>query len=613
MTTTPIFAGDLLGAGALTLLAYAFGRRLLARVNFSSPIEALSISIALGLGLISHLVFAIGLVGALHRSVVSLILAGGFIACHRVWLAWPRSVAAVFRAPCRSNDKAFRLAVLMVGLGISLPIVALTLYPPTAWDATSFHLAVAKAYVESHRVQPQPFLRYPVFPQLNNMLFVLMLMFFGDIAAQLVQCLAMFVSAGLVFAWASGIASRVAGLWAVAIWLGNPLVVLFGTVAFIDSGLTLFVLAAAYSFFKWTSTDRGEWLVLSGVFCGFAAATKYSALFFVAALGIGALYHGFRARRWSPPVVFGLAAGLMGAPWYGYNALHAGNPVFPFFGELFGYEFWDAADLRLQLHEMARHGMGKSPVALLALPWNLLFHPDAFDPETRLSVFNFLFLPALLWVGATRRQLRGMLILCLAYVLFWFGSVQVARYLMPVLPLLSLLAAAALDWALTRLPLRLGRTTAAGLVLLTSGILVFPGWSFAVNLVLKRGPPPMTLTERHEYLSRALPSYPAYRLLNERNRSRYRVYALFDENMAYFADGTFMGDWFGPARYSRVTGRIGNSRELYRELRRLGADYFLVRTARYGLRVRLQDDAFFRGHFKLLYAQGPVVLFELVD
>lgn len=608
-----MFADNLLGVGVLTLLAYVFGRRLSARVEFSSPIEALSVSIALGLGVISHLVFVLGLVGVLHRSVVSLILIGGVVACHRVWLAWPQSVAAVFRTPSRSNGKAFRLAVLMFGLGISLPIVALTLYPPTAWDATSFHLAGAKAYVGSHQVQPQPFLRYPVFPQHNNMLFVLALMFSGDIAAQLVQCLAMFLSAGLLFAWASGIASRVAGLWAVAIWLGNPLVLLFGTVAFIDSGLTLFVLAAAYSFFRWTSTERGEWLVLSGVFSGFAAGTKYSALFFVAALGIGALYHGIRARRWGSPVVFGLAAGLVGAPWYGYNAFHTGNPVFPFFGEVFGYGFWDAADLRSQLEEMARYGMGKSPVALLALPWNLLFHPDAFHAEAPLSVFYFVFLPALLWVGATRRQLRGVLILSLAYVLFWFGSVQVVRYLMPVLPLLGLLAATALVWALSHLPLRLGRAMAASLALLIAGILVLPGWSFAANLVLKRGVPPTTPTERHEYLAQALPSYPAYRLLNEGNRSQYRVYALFDENMAYFADGTFMGDWFGPARYSRVTESIGDSRELYRELRRLGADYFLVQTVRYGLRVELPDDAFFRGHFRLLYAQGTVVLFELVD
>lgn len=41
--------------------------------------------------------------------------------------------------------------------------------------------------------------------------------------------------------------------------------------------------------------------------------------------------------------------------------------------------------------------------------------------------------------------------------------------------------------------------------------------------------------------------------------------------------------------------------------------HYLYEHVRYGLRVELQDDAFFHGHFKLLYAQGTVVLFELVD
>jgi hypothetical protein len=35
--------------------------------------------------------------------------------------------------------------------------------------------------------------------------------------------------------------------------------------------------------------------------------------------------------------------------------------------------------------------------------------------------------------------------------------------------------------------------------------------------------------------------------------------------MAYFTDRTFMGVWFGPAWYSRVTPDLGDGRRLYRE------------------------------------------------
>ncbi len=124
---------------------------------------------------------------------------------------------------------------------------------------------------------------------------------------------------------------------------------------------------------------------------------------------------------------------------------------------------------------------------------------------------------------------------------------------------------------------------------------------------------PTTVAARDVYLARWSPSYPAYRLLNERKGHAYRLYQLYDEGMAYFADGVSMGDWFGPARYSRVAPALGDARALHRELGRLGADHFLVWLNRYGGGASLPADDFFRRHFRLLYASGPVSLYELRD
>jgi hypothetical protein len=82
--------------------------------------------------------------------------------------------------------------------------------------------------------------------------------------------------------------------------------------------------------------------------------------------------------------------------------------------------------------------------------------------------------------------------------------------------------------------------------------------------------------------------------------------------MAYFADGTFMGDWFGPAGYSRVVPVLRDSRLLHRE-RALGADHLLI-WRRDGLaNARLPADDFFRRHFKVLHVSGPIALFEIID
>jgi hypothetical protein len=100
-------------------------------------------------------------------------------------------------------------------------------------------------------------------------------------------------------------------------------------------------------------------------------------------------------------------------------------------------------------------------------------------------------------------------------------------------------------------------------------------------------------------------------MLNELKGRKYTLYALFDERMAYFADGQFIGDHFGLAKYSLVLDKITDGQRLYDELKRLGADYFLIRTDL--VRVGLPQDEFFKSRFKLIYESPETQLFELSE
>jgi 4-amino-4-deoxy-L-arabinose transferase-like glycosyltransferase len=613
VTALPIFVPDLLTVTALTVLAYAVGRRLAARLPFGSAAESIALSITLGLGTLATLTFALGLLGLLQRWLIAGVLLAVLGALAVYWPGVPgRSAAlALVRAV---REKPLLIVVAGFAVAVAVPLVTLALYPPLAGDATSFHLAMPKLHIAAERVHLTPYLRYPVFPLVNEMLFALMLLYAGDVGAQLVQCLAMLLVALLLYAWGDAARSPASGLWAAAVWLGSPLVVNFGTIAFIDSGLTLFVAASAYCFFKWigAGAPRG-WLLLSGVFTGFAAGSKYSALFFMAAFGLVVAYRSVRERRWAPVLTFGLAAGLVAAPWYVYNAVQTGNPVFPFFGRLFSNGPWNAEDLAAQMAQMRQFNAGRSVVDFLRLPWNLASHPEAFQMEAPLSPAYLWLLPAVLVVGALTRQLRGILTVTLGYVVFWFLSIQVARYLFPVLPLLSLLTALTIVRLVELIPLRVGRLGGTIMALFVAGMLVFPGWSFALRRMRELGPLPTTRAAREAYLSHWVPSYPAYQLLNGRRGSRYRLYQLLDEQMAYFAEGTFMGDWFGPARYTPVLQALPDGRALHAQLKRLGADHFLIWSHKYGGGEKPPSDEFFRTHFKPLYAQGPIALYEILD
>jgi predicted secreted protein len=123
------------------------------------------------------------------------------------------------------------------------------------------------------------------------------------------------------------------------------------------------------------------------------------------------------------------------------------------------------------------------------------------------------------------------------------------------------------------------------------------------------GLPPATQQARDAFLAARLPSYPAYLLLNRSKNTDYVLYALYDENMRYFAEGTVKGDWFGPARYSDMEASMGDGRRLYDQLQQEGAGYFLV--AERGRTVQLPTDDFFRQHFEETYAIPGVRLFQL--
>src|ERR1043166_7717819 len=172
------FLSHYFAIGLLTLISYVLGSRLLFRVHFESNLEQACFAIALGLGVLSYLVLFLGLLGLLYPSIAILILLISVACCHRIWASWPGKLISLSKQIGNSSRRQFLLGVAtaLVTLTLSMPILLLPLYPPTASDETMYHLPVAKQNVENHRTVFAPQLRYPVFPQTNEMLFTLALL-----------------------------------------------------------------------------------------------------------------------------------------------------------------------------------------------------------------------------------------------------------------------------------------------------------------------------------------------------------------------------------------------------------------------------------------------------
>jgi 4-amino-4-deoxy-L-arabinose transferase-like glycosyltransferase len=593
MVRVVAFAGEhLLVLLGLALTAYVAGRMASQRLDLADAWERAAVALALGLSILAHLGLLLGFFHLLSRN--TLIVAA--LAVHGAGLGvWRELAGAAKRFLAAGPGRS--LAIGLAALAALAPLFVLALYPPAAFDETSYHLPVARGFASSHGVPFLPALRFPVFPHLGNVLFAAMLLLSGDTAAHLVQLLAAVTTSGLLVAWGRRLSSPAAGWMAAALFLGYPIVAYLAGTGYVDCLFTLFVTAGLYGLDRWRESGRAGWLAAAAALTASAAATKFHGLFFVAALLVpaaAAAPQGRKARSLLLALVVSLA---VLAPWYGRILYYTGDPLFP--SPLSSASPWAMTPLGPSVGERLED--------LPTLPWDVLFRRRRVGEQPPFSPAFLLGLP-LVVAGAIRdRRIRRLAMLAGTYLLVLLFAPPDARYLVAVVPVLSLAMAAELGhWTARRRRL--------GIVPVLCVLFVLPGWLYAGYRIGRQGRLPASERQREAYLNRRLPLYPAIAWLNRTRGSAYVLYALYAENMRYFADGRFLGDWNGPASYGRVLAAARDAESFDRELRRLGATHLLIpERGIFGQAIVppvAEDDAF-TGRFRLVYRDPAARLYAL--
>ncbi len=607
-------ASHLASFATVAASAWIFGETVLHRLAVGRRRQRWALAGTLGWGLIAQSMFVLGLVGLLERWIVLGLLGLGHLVCHRTW----RSVAGRRLLDWR---RTWRRPAAVAALAIAAPCFVLALYPPTGFDATVYHLPYAGAFADSGKLEFLADLRFPVFPQAGEMGFVLGFFLSGEVAAKLTQLLAMLLTAGLLLDWGR-LYDRRAGVWAAALWLGNPLIVWLGTSAYVDATLALFVTAAFTAWERWARGADRHWLWLAGVFAGLAVGTKYLGLFFLGALWLLIAIRAWRTRDPRPVAGFSAAALVVSAPWYLRIVYYTGNPVFPFYAPLFGGSEWAS------LHDQALPAAGADPAAsalwavvesqadrileglsfLALVPWTAVFDRGVFHFQAPLSPYYLLLLPLGAPLALLEQRTRRLILLIAVYGLFWLTTVRDLRFLVAGMPAINVALAAALArWR----PFQLAPRFRSLAMLLGAVLLLAPGVLYAGYKILEQGSLPVNREQRGAYLTRQVPGYPAVAAMNELEGRDYTVYTLYGENLRYYADGRFLGDWFGPARFSRIEAVLGDSRALAHELRSWGACFFLVRHPR--PHELMPADAYFHRSFRLESERAGFALYRLLN
>jgi hypothetical protein len=596
-----LFAAPRLAAtAALGLLAHAVGRRLTRRVPYPSELEKWCFATALGLGALSSLVLLLGALRLLTALAAAAVLLAAALASAGDGREALRELGRLPALLARRRAQAAAAVSLVILLA---PALLLALHPPTAWDATLYHLASAQRDVRLHRLASAPEIRFNAFPQVGEMLFALPLLAGDDVTPALLELLMAALAAVSLAAWAKRDFGARAGLWSAAFWLSSPLVLWVATAAYVDSGAALFFLLGTWSAFKWAGTGGRPWLPLAGAMFGYAAATKPSTLVpaALAALAVAAA----AARRKQTRGLMGFGAGLLAAagPWWARSAIETGDPFYPLLamlgarsgGPLSGADLTNLAGhfRRLPLLPALTGSGGEpplSPVLLAAAPLIAVF--AAFD-----------------------RRVRRLALACLALLGAWLAAGRDPRFLLPAVALVSLAAGTSADLACGFVERRRGIARSGLFASGAAALILLPGVLFAGLESVRKGLPPSSAAAREDSLSSALPGYRAVRYLNRAAGPDHRVYALFAENLSYFSDGIFLGDWFGPARFGDVLPALSSGRELRRKLAALPADYLLVNRRRLSElmpSVRLPADEDFPRLFEKIYSDGEAEVYRVL-
>ncbi|MBU0494938.1 MAG: glycosyltransferase family 39 protein [Chloroflexi bacterium] len=558
----------------------------LLRLTDLSALEELLFATGLGLGVLMYGVMALGIIGWLNSLawiVVMVVLVG---------LALPQVSRA--KALCTQAGQELREdarsshvpLILLFPIAFILVFGLLQALAPLAdYDGLVVHVEAPKQFIARGRFFPLPEISPANYPLNVEMLYAIGVLLGTDVfpkvlhfAFGLLSTLALYALGRRFF--------TVRSTWlGVVLFLVTPLACFSMQIAYVDLGLTFFVLLAEFALFRWwQGPDHGErrhlsWLAMCGAGCGIALGSKYTAAFTLLIIG-GVVLARTVLWNWKSPrrilrdvLLWGSVAAVVAAPWYVRNWLWLGNPVYPAF---FGGPEWPPSRVERFAYLLSLYGAGHDWQDYLLLPWNLLTDSGKFGTSlfAHSSVLLWIPLFAVLLVRH-HRSVSLLLVLSYAQVVAWALFSQQSRLLLPVLGPLCLLTGVMLERLLERWRGPWGnRAVFYPIICYAMATIVLQQiffWLDAKPLGVVLG-----LESRHSYLSRNLPDYNSMTYINEHTSETAKVLMIGD-GCGYYLQRAYVSDasletW----SYIVSLAQARTPEAVYRVLREKGITHILV-------------------------------------
>ncbi len=505
----------------LMMFFTALGRSMsrLFHISFESFSEEVITSFGIGTGLITFVLIGLAALGILYNVLIFcvILVAAGVVYSDIKFLCLRgyEHLHTLRETRCNLLTQFF--------IGLLLLATCITFFasatPPFFFDALTYHLAVPQQYLRHHGFLYIPHHHYSNYPANIGMVFLVGLSFSGGMLAHLMSWMFAPMTAFAVYAFTTTRWGRSTAVTAALILLFVPGILIASILTSVDNGVMFYSFLSCAALLSWFSSRQPHWFVLSGIFCGLAVGSKYTALA-VTFITLELLivlhdYVGEKRKFWAvlqKMVLFGLIVLIIFSPWLLKNVFYTGNPLFPFFNSIFEvqeHESLGYSQIVSRRIPGVKNWLERVFSYYLAVPWTA-----SMNIRGAAGIAGILFLLGLPLLFTLQKRDGAIWHLAIASACaFGVWTVflpRVLRYVFPIFPLLSLVIAYTL-WRISD-----SRTVK---FLIFSGLSVLVVYHFGLFLRETSLLRSMTYlfphqTEREFLLDHGLNSYPAIEFIN---------------------------------------------------------------------------------------------------
>ncbi len=614
---------DILLLFILVLTFIALGKRIfrLTRTEFSSFMEEIVFSFALGVGVIALLTLGIGLLGGLRRWLFYILifgLLGVLILDVKDIIIRGSRWARVNRVWIRSFDAAL-LIILMLNFALAL---FSALGPQIDWDSLSHHLLVPKLYIQNgsiYNMSPEHgwFVVQSNYPSNMEMLFMVGMLLKSDILANLIACAVSIFLAMSVYSFSRQFLSPRSSLIATIILYCVPIVTIYAAYNTVDIAVALFALLALYAVFKWSHSGDMKFLIFSGVYAGLCAGTKYTGIPVVLVLAVIVfLMVAIERRKPTAGIKYSLLLGVIAlavvAPWYIKNYVYVGNPIYPFLAKVFGGRNLPGA---FSGHAVSTPWKGADDygkwynllVSYIRFPWDFTMMRVPFRKFAPIGPAYMLFIPCLIFIRNIPRKVKYLLFYGLLGLSMIFALAQHPRYMFPFVPPLAIVA----SYSLLRISQwdQLIKRVAFSILIIATVL----NMTALVHSAIYRGMPVLGFESRQEHLNKIVFSHEAIIFANEHLPASSRI--LSTDPRLHYCEIPSVRDK-SAIDYKSLQG---DEMKLLEEMKRLNITHFLINMEVTAYRrnpaKELYKKLFEQGRFKLVFAvrSKGLAIYELIE